>query len=112
MWQQHRRGLALLNADRTARNYQVYPAILCSSSGRRIVCDGIVHAIAGRGDVGSGDALRNEIVAHRIASLLRKRQVVLISTYVVGVSLDLHFQIWIGKKNPRYLSQLFPGYPA
>ncbi len=48
------RGLALLNADGAARDYQLHPAILRSSRGRRVVGDGVAHAVAGRGDVVSG----------------------------------------------------------
>src|ERR1700722_16132737 len=100
LWRSGRRNWrALLHADCIARPNQVYAAILCSSSGCRIVCNRVAHAITGRGDVVRADALRNEISAHRIASLLRESQVVLVSADVVGVSLNLYFQVWIRKKD-------------
>ncbi len=99
----------MLNPDRAARNHHIYAAVLRSSRSRCIVCNGVAHAITGGSDVVRADALRNEISTHRIASLLRKRQVVLIAAYIVGVTLYLYLQIRISEQNPGNLGEFLPG---
>ena len=111
-----RRGSLLLSgdgaegyADGVTRYHELDAAILLTARGGVVRCDGIGFAHSGGGNVGGGDSLFGQEIAHGIGALLGELLIVVVGADAIGVAFQLELEARICQEDSRDLGHFLAG---
>src|SRR6185295_9655623 len=83
-----------------------HPAILGPSIFGRVVRHRVLLPVTFGHEAARRNSLAREVGHHGLCTIARESQVLLGSPHIVGVSADLHVDVWVGLENCSYIGEL------
>jgi len=96
-------------SDYVAAYNHFHPAVLLPTRGGIVRGNRIRFTETLRLNVGRGDAVRSQVIAHRVGTAFRQLLIIVVRADAVGVALHGKVDRRIGQQNARNFGQLFLG---